>query len=59
MELPGYSLSAHLVATGRATPSNAAQLAAARQERSLIAEYYQAAAQYFGIRGYHRSARVT
>ena len=57
MELPGYSLAAHLRSRG-AGEADAERMASQRQPRSLIAGYYEAAAKALGVQQYHRPQRV-
>ncbi|KAL1530112.1 hypothetical protein AB1Y20_001033 [Prymnesium parvum] len=58
MELPGFRLEDYMVSAGYATRAAARTAAAARQPRSLVAGYYEAAATHFNISKAYRKARV-
>ena len=57
MELPGYSLAAHL-RSRCAGEAEAGWMASQRQPRSLIAGYYEAAAKALDVQQHHRPQRV-
>ena len=63
MEMPNFSLAAHLRQVAQAaqrplSASDAAQQAQARQQRSTIASYYEALGDAFDVARHHRPARA-
>ena len=58
MELPGFPLADYLSATPRADEASSA-VAARRQPRRLIAQYYEEAARFYGIAGQWRRTRAS
>ncbi|KAL3929058.1 MAG: hypothetical protein SGPRY_002121 [Prymnesium sp.] len=58
MELPSFPLAHHIAHTSPATLIDAERQAASRQERGLIASYYNMTAHRFNLSRHRRAARV-